>query len=185
MIMRFSETPIPGAFEVHLSPLKDDRGVFTRIFCGNEFEQAGFQKNIVQVNHSVNRARGTVRGMHFQYPPHSEIKIIRCIKGKVFDVVVDIRKNSPTFMQWYAVELSPEKYNMILIPEGCAHGFQALEEDSELLYFHSEFYHPESEGAFRFDDPFINIQWPLPAVQVSAKDKSYPLLDASFAGVAL
>jgi dTDP-4-dehydrorhamnose 3,5-epimerase len=121
--------------------------------------------------------------MHFQYHPFSEIKIIRCLKGRVFDVIVDARKGSSTFLKWQSIELSPESDNMIYIPEGFAHGFQTLEPDSELLYFHSNFYHPSSEGGLRFDDPAINIAWPLPAVNMSPKDMNYPLLQPSFGGV--
>lgn len=181
--MEFVATPIPGVFEIKLSPFKDERGVFSRIFCPEELQQIGFQKNILQVNHSINHSKGTIRGLHFQNPPVAEIKIIRCLKGKVFDVIVDIRHNSPSFLKWFALELSPEKYNMIYIPEGCAHGFQALEDNSELLYMHTELYHPEKEGALHFSDPLLSIQWPLPAVHVSHKDKNYSLLNESFLGI--
>jgi|SRR5579871_607640 len=183
--MNFVPTPVKDAFEIILSPLQDERGVFSRIFCQDEMKKIGISKNIVQINHSLNKKKGTIRGMHFQYPPHAETKIIRCIKGKVYDVLVDLRKGSDTFLKWHSIELSPDKYNMIVIPEGCAHGFQTLEEDSELLYFHTEFYMPKSEGAIRFDDPLLNIHWPLPAVNISAKDKNYPLLHPSFEGIAI
>jgi dTDP-4-dehydrorhamnose 3,5-epimerase len=175
--------PIPGALEIKLSPFIDERGAFSRLFCSNEFKQFGHSKSIVQVNHSLNKEKGTIRGMHFQRPPHAEIKIIRCLRGRVFDVVVDLRSQSPTFLKWHAVELSPEAYNLIYIPEGCAHGFQTLQENSELLYFHTAFYNKESEGGVRYDDQLLSIQWPLPAMNVSVKDKSYSLLDNTFNGI--
>jgi dTDP-4-dehydrorhamnose 3,5-epimerase len=183
--MEFSATSISGAFEIQLSPREDERGIFTRLYCQKEFKFTGHTKNIVQVNHSVNRLKGTIRGLHFQYAPFSETKIIRCIRGRVFDVVVDLRKDSESFLKWQSVELSPDKYNAFCIPEGCAHGFQTLEPDSEMLYFHTEFFHPEAEGALRFDDPLLGIQWPLPPVNVSEKDKNYPLLDADFTGISI
>jgi dTDP-4-dehydrorhamnose 3,5-epimerase len=181
--MQFEPTPIPGAFTIILSPFIDDRGAFSRLYCENEFGISGHSRPIVQVNHSLTREKGTVRGIHFQYPPDAEIKIIRCLRGKVFDVFVDLRTDSPTFLKWHAVELSPGGYNMIYIPEGCAHGFQTLEEDSELLYLHTAFYTKGTEGGIRYDDPRISIDWPLSAMNVSEKDKSYPLLDDSFKGV--
>jgi dTDP-4-dehydrorhamnose 3,5-epimerase len=181
--MQFVATPIGGAFEIKMTPRMDERGEFTRIFCQEELQQIGHRKNIVQMNYSVNWDKGTIRGMHFQYPPFAETKIIRCLKGKVYDVLVDLRKDSASFMQWHAVVLSPGNFNMIYIPEGCAHGFQTQEEDSELLYLHTAFYHPEAEGAFRFDDPLLAIYWPLPPANVSEKDRNYPLLDKSFKGI--
>jgi dTDP-4-dehydrorhamnose 3,5-epimerase len=180
--MHFEPTPIPGAFTIGLSPFIDDRGAFSRLYCENELGMIGLTRPVVQVNHSVTKEKGTVRGIHFQYPPNAEIKIIRCLRGKVFDILVDLRTGSPTFLKWHAVELSPGAYNMIYIPEGCAHGFQTLETDSELLYFHSAFYTKDGEGGIRYDDPRISIDWPLSAKNVSPKDMSYPLLDDSFTG---
>ncbi|HMH23176.1 MAG TPA: dTDP-4-dehydrorhamnose 3,5-epimerase [Puia sp.] len=181
--MQFEPTPIPGAFVIRLSPFIDERGAFSRLFCENELAEIGYKQRIVQINHSINKEKGTLRGLHFQRPPHAEIKIIRCLHGRVFDVMVDLRKGSPTFSQWYGVELSPEAYNMICIPMGCAHGFQTLEENSELLYFHTAFYNKEYDGGVRFDDPQFSIHWPLPPVNVSEKDKSYALLDDAFGGI--
>ena len=183
--MEFLPTPIHGAFEIKLTPFSDERGVFSRVFCQDELTKIGHSQAIVQINQSQNRAKATIRGMHFQYPPHAEIKIIRCLNGKVFDVMVDLRKGSPSFLKWHAIELSPEAFNMVYIPAGCAHGFQALEDHSELLYLHTEFYNRASEGAIRFDDPLIGIRWPLPPAHISEKDKSYPLLDQSFLGISL
>jgi len=183
--MQFEPTPIPGAFVIKLSPHIDERGAFSRLYCEEELRALGRTRSIVQVNHSVNKEKGTVRGMHFQYPPYAETKIIRCLRGRVFDVMIDLRTDSPAFLQWHSVELSPEGYNMIYIPEGCAHGFQTLEENSELLYFHTAFYNKDAEGALRYDDPRVSIKWPLPAMNVSQKDKSYPLLNDAFGGVML
>lgn len=183
--MTFTETHIAGAFVIHLSPYIDERGAFSRLFCEEELRQAGFNKKIVQINHSYNKEKGTLRGMHFQYPPFAETKIIRCVRGKVFDVLIDIRKKSPTFLQHFTIELSANVYNAICIPEGCAHGFQTLESDCELLYLHTNFYNKPSEGGIRFDDTAINIQWPLDPKNITLKDSNYPLLDFSFTGIDL
>jgi dTDP-4-dehydrorhamnose 3,5-epimerase len=175
--MRFEATPIEGAFVIHLSPFVDERGMFARLYCASELQSIQHNKPIVQVNHSLNKEKGTVRGLHFQYAPDAEIKIIRCVRGKVYDVLVDLRSNSSTFLHWYSVELSPQANNMVYIPEGCAHGFQTLEDDSELIYFHTAFYNRASEGGILYNDPKLSIRWPLPVRNVSEKDKSYPLLD--------
>ena len=181
--MKFTPISIQGAYLIQLSPAADDRGSFSRLFCNKELETIGHTKNIVQVNHSITKQAGTVRGMHFQQAPHSEIKMIRCLRGKVFDVLVDLREGSATFLQWYGIELSPAMYQMIYIPKGCAHGFQALENDSELIYFHSDFYNAESESAVRFDDPMLSIKWPLTPVNISERDKNHSLLNKSFSGI--
>lgn len=181
--MDFDPLPIPGAYLVRLSPYKDERGEFSRIYCANEFRIPYLNKPLLQINHSVNRERGTVRGMHFQHPPQSEVKIIRCLRGRVYDVMVDLREGSPTFLKWHAVELTPGAYTEVFIPEGCAHGFQTLEDDSELLYFHTAFYNREKEGGVCYDDARIGIHWPLPVKNVSPKDQSYPKLDAKFTGL--
>jgi dTDP-4-dehydrorhamnose 3,5-epimerase len=181
--MQVEPLSIHGAYLIRLSPFKDDRGFFSRLFCARELEQALNAKQIVQINHSINIEKGTIRGMHFQYPPHAEIKIIRCLRGKVFDVMVDLRAGSPTFLKYEAVALSFDDYNMVFIPEGCAHGFQTLEENSELLYFHTAFYNKEAEGGLKYNDPAIGIEWPLPGKNISAKDGNYPLLDSSFSGI--
>ena len=178
--MRFEATPIEGAFIIHLSPFTDERGMFSRLYCSSELEAIHHEKPIVQINHSLNKEKGTVRGLHFQYAPDAEIKMIRCVRGKVFDVFVDLRSDSPSFLQWHSVELSPEANNMVYIPEGCAHGFQTLEDDSELIYFHTAYYNRKSEGGILFNDPKLSIKWPLPVKNVSEKDKSYPLLDKAF-----
>jgi dTDP-4-dehydrorhamnose 3,5-epimerase len=181
--LQFEPIHIPGAYRISLSPFVDDRGAFSRLFCSEEIAAIGHTAPIVQVNHSLNKEKGTVRGMHFQYPPHAEVKIIRCLRGSVFDVMVDLRPGSPTFLKWYGIELTPEAFNMIYIPEGCAHGFQTLQPDTELLYFHTAAYNKRSEGGVLHNDPMIGIDWPLPAVHLSEKDKHYPLLTPDFNGV--
>jgi dTDP-4-dehydrorhamnose 3,5-epimerase len=175
--MIFVETPLKDAFIIHLNPFVDERGGFTRLFCENELKGgAGFDKKIVQINHSFTKQKGSIRGLHFQLPPHSETKIVKCIRGQVFDVMVDMRPNSSTYLRWHSVILSPEANNALLIPEGFAHGFQTLKANSELLYFHTAFYTPNTEGGLRYDDPTLNIDWPLPITKVSERDKKLPLL---------
>ena len=165
--------------------IQDNRGVFSRLFCAIELQAVLATRQIVQINHSITRRVGAVRGLHFQHSPHAEIKIVQCLKGKVFDVAVDLRTGSPTFLQWISIELTSSNRKALLIPEGCAHGFQVIEEESALLYLHTAFYDPTSEGAVRFDDPRINISWPLTPTDVSEKDLNHPLLSPGFAGIAL
>jgi dTDP-4-dehydrorhamnose 3,5-epimerase len=175
--MTFVETPLHNAFVIHLKPFIDERGHFSRLFCENELRTGiGFDKKIVQINHSFTKQKGSVRGLHFQVPPYSEVKIIKCIRGKVFDVMVDMRPNSATYLQWHSVVLSPEANNAVLIPEGFAHGFQTLKANCELLYFHTAFYTPNTEGGLRYDDPKLKIDWTLPVTQISVRDKNHPLL---------
>ena len=181
--MDFIALNILGAYLIKLTPFTDERGAYTRLFCQDEFKQIGFDKSIVQVNHSHNIQKGTLRGMHFQHSPHAEVKIIRCLQGKVYDVMVDLRENSPTFLKYFTVELSVAAYNAVYIPEGCAHGFQTLENDCQLLYFHTRFYNKASEGGIRYDDPMINIEWPLPPQNITDKDMAYPFLNHSFKGI--
>lgn len=184
--MKFHALRLTGAYEIELAPHRDERGVFTRVLCMNELKGIGHNKCIVQVNHSNTRAAGTVRGMHFQNHPWAEIKIVTCLRGRVFDVMVDLRKGSPTFLQWQAVELSPENNRMVYIPEGFAHGFQTLRRNSELMYFHTEFYKPETEGGIRYDDEILGIAWPMQIRSVSQKDLSYvPIQREDYKGIAL
>lgn len=181
--MEFVTTGIAGLYAVHLKKLEDERGLFARTFCKNEFKQIGFDKEFVQFNHSYNKYKGTVRGMHFQHQPYGESKLIRCIQGAVYDVAVDLRAGSPTFLQHVGIELSAENMNSILIPEGFAHGFQTLEDNSALIYHHTAYYTPLAEDGLRYDDPALNIAWKLPAVQVSEKDRNYKLIDHNFKGI--
>jgi dTDP-4-dehydrorhamnose 3,5-epimerase len=181
--MKFIEAPLAGAYIIELEPFMDERGFFARTFCQKEFANIGFDKQIVQINHSLTRQRGAIRGMHYQSPPACEVKIIRCIQGVVFDVMVDLRAGSPTFLQWYGIELSQDNMLMVYIPEGFAHGFQALTDHAGLIYFVSAFYSPELERGLRFNDPAIAINWPLPSGDISSKDRNCPLIGSSFTGV--
>lgn len=181
--MNFEPTGLEGSYLINIFPAEDERGWFVRTFCKNEFAEIGHTKEWVQMNHSFTNEAGTIRGMHFQQPPFSEIKLIRCIAGKVFDVIVDLRKNSATFLKWVGVELSEENKRMIYIPEGFAHGFQTLTDDCQLIYNHSEFYKPGVEGGIMYDDKMIGISWSLPAKNVSERDCNHPLLDKNFEGL--
>jgi len=181
--MIFTPTPLQGSYIVEPEPFSDERGWFARVYCKNEFSQIGHEKEWVQLNHSASYQKGTLRGMHFQLPPFREIKMVRCIAGVVLDVIVDIRKGSPTFLQWFGQELSAANRKMLYIPEGFAHGFQTLTDNAELIYHHSEFYTPGAEGGIRYNDPAIGIQWPLPVSVLSARDAGHPYIDENFKGV--
>ena len=183
--MKFTETPLKDAFIINSEPLIDSRGMFERIFCKNEFNKIGLKREIVQINHSLTKKKGSIRGMHYQIPPFAETKMVRCIKGSVFDVIVDIRKCSETFLKWQGEILSSENMKIIYIPEGFAHGFQTLEDDCELLYFHTEFYNNNYERAIRHNDPLINIKWKIDITEISEKDKNHPLLNKIFQGLIL
>jgi dTDP-4-dehydrorhamnose 3,5-epimerase len=184
-LMTFEQIPIAGAWVVLLDPYRDNRGMFVRTFAGEEFARIGHSDPIAQVNHSTTLKKGAIRGMHYQVEPMAEIKIVRCLRGEVFDVIVDLRAGSQTFLQWYGLPLSAANMRMMYVPKGCAHGFQVLQPESELLYFHTAAYSPQYEKAVRYDDPSIGIRWPLPASDVSERDKSHPLLTKDFAGLAL
>jgi dTDP-4-dehydrorhamnose 3,5-epimerase len=164
---------------------EDARGEFFRAFCADELGHVLAGKTIKQINVSLTRNRGTVRGLHYQRPPFTETKIIRCLKGSVFDVAVDLRAGSPTLLQYHAEILSAEKHNMLVIPDGFAHGFQALTDHCEMLYLHTTAYHPEAEGGLHPLDPRLAIPWPLPVQGLSARDANHPLLAPDFAGIAL
>jgi dTDP-4-dehydrorhamnose 3,5-epimerase len=181
--MIFTETKLPGSYTIELEPFIDERGWFARYFCMNEFAQIGHIKEWLQMNHSCTSKKGSLRGMHYQLPPFSEIKLVRCIAGAVFDVIVDVRKDSSTFLQWFGAELSAANKKMMYIPEGFAHGFQCLADDCELLYHHTEYYKPNVEGGIKFDDAKINIQWPLSITVISDRDRSHPYLDEHFKGI--
>jgi dTDP-4-dehydrorhamnose 3,5-epimerase len=183
--MEFIATSINGLYTVQVKKLEDERGLFARTFCKKEFKQIGFDKEFVQFNHSFNRYKGTVRGMHFQQAPYTETKLIRCIQGAVYDVAVDLRKDSPTFLQHFGIELTEENMLSVLIPEGFAHGFQTLQHNSALIYYHTQFYTPNADAGIRFDDSALNIDWPLAAVMVSDKDRSYKMIDNNFKGITI
>ncbi len=181
--MIFTPSELQGVFFISLQPVGDNRGWFSRTYCKNEFAAIGHTKEWVQMNHSFTAKKSTIRGMHYQLPPFSEIKMVRCIAGAVLDVVVDLRKDSPTFLQHAQLELSAQNKQMIYIPEGFAHGFQCLEDNCELIYHHSAFYTPGAEGGIRFDDPMTGIKWPLNPTEISDRDRSHPLLDNNFKGI--
>jgi len=181
--MKFAETQLKNAYVIEPEILADERGKFFRVFCKKEFSVIGHDKDFVQFNHSVNFKKGTVRGLHFQNKPFSEIKLIRCICGSVFDVIVDLRSESPTFLKWFGTIISKENNKMMYVPEGFAHGFQTLEDNSELLYHHTEFYTPSSEGGLNIFDNTISIQFPIQTTVFSDRDKNLPLVDTNFKGI--
>lgn len=183
--MKVSPTEIPGVVVVETSFNVDRRGSFARFFCEQELRGIVGARRIVQVNHSRTGTVGAVRGMHFQYPPHAEMKLVRCLKGRAWDVAIDLRADSPTFLRWHGEEITPDNARMLVIPEGCAHGFQVLASDTELLYLHTAFYAPGAEGGVRYDDPKICIDWPIPVTEVSAKDVSHPTIAPGFFGIQL
>lgn len=179
--MTFEETILKGSFVIDLNTLQDDRGWFMRTYSKDDFEKhIGFEKEWVQMNQSFTVKKGSIRGMHFQLKPFSEIKLVRCIAGEVFDVIIDLRINSPTFLKWFGINLSSENKKMVYIPEGFAHGFQTLSENAELVYQHSEYYKPEAEAGIKYNDQAVNIQWPLEVTEISERDKNHLLIDSTF-----
>lgn len=183
--MFFKELFLKGAYILESDPFIDERGVFERVYCKNELKSIGHTKDIVQINHSITKKKGAVRGMHFQRPPKAEVKIVRCLSGAIFDVIVDIRSESPTFLKWHGEILTSDNFKTLYIPEGFAHGFQALEDNSEIIYFNTEFYDKNYEAGLRFDDPALNIQWKYEAIEISQKDKSHDLIDKKFNGLVI
>ena len=183
--MKVIDTPVDGLKVVESSVRSDHRGTFSRLFCADELRPLLGRRQIVQINQSTTSRRGSIRGLHFQYPPHAEMKLVRCLRGRVWDVAVDLRTGSHTYLRWHAQELTPGDARMMVIPEGFAHGFQTLEPDSELLYLHTEYYNSDSEGGLRHDDPGLAIDWPLPPRDLSPRDLAHPLLDTDFTGVSL
>jgi dTDP-4-dehydrorhamnose 3,5-epimerase len=181
--MKIMQTPIAGVVIIETTPFIDKRGSFSRLFCEDELGDVIGPRRIVQINQSRTNKVGAVRGMHYQHPPNTEMKFIRCIRGRVWDVAIDLRAGSPTFLEWHAEELTWQNTRMIAIPEGCAHGFQVLEADSELLYLHTEFYSPENEGGVAHDEQRVAITWPLPVIDISERDLSYPSIPANFLGI--
>jgi dTDP-4-dehydrorhamnose 3,5-epimerase len=178
-------TPIAGLLVAESTPHIDHRGAFTRLFCNKALASFIAPRQIVQINHSRTATAGALRGLHYQRPPYAEMKLVRCMKGRVWDVAVDLRHNSPTFLHWHAEELTPLNTRMMIIPEGFAHGFQVLEPESELLYLHTAFYTPGAEGGLRHDDPSLAIHWPLAITDLSARDAEHPLINSDFSGILL
>jgi dTDP-4-dehydrorhamnose 3,5-epimerase len=183
--MKFTETALKGSYIIGLEPFSDERGWFARFFCKKEFEQIGHTGEWVQLNHSFTNKKGSIRGMHFQLPPYSEIKMVRCIAGAIDDTIIDLRQDSATFLQWMRVELSAANKKMVYIPAGFAHGFQTLTDNCELIYHHTSFYTPGAEGGIRYDDKKVNIQWREPVTGISGRDTKHPLLDDAFTGIKL
>jgi dTDP-4-dehydrorhamnose 3,5-epimerase len=171
--MIFHQTKLPGVFEIDLQPNCDERGFFARSWCKREFEDHALNPNLVQCNISFNIRKGTLRGIHFQAPPHAEAKLVRCTMGSIYDVVVDLRRQSPSFKQWLGVTLSALNRKMIYIPEGCGHGFLTLEDNTEVLYQMSEFYYANSAGGIRWNDPSFQIVWPRDVEVMSERDANY------------
>lgn len=187
MSTRFSilDTPLFGLQILQRKPISDSRGALERLFCSNELQKLVPGKSIAQVNHTLTARSGTVRGMHFQHPPHAETKFVSCLRGEIFDVAVDLRHNSPSFLHWHAEVLSAINHKTLVIPEGFAHGFQTLTDDCEILYFHTASYHPEAEGGLNAQDPRLAIAWPFPVVELSQRDAAHSLISDVFTGVAL
>jgi dTDP-4-dehydrorhamnose 3,5-epimerase len=171
--MRFYETNLRGAFVIELERLQDERGFFARSWCQREFQNHGLNSNVVQCNISYNKERGTVRGMHYQVAPYGEAKLVRCTRGAIYDVIIDLRPDSDTYLSWFDIALTDENRKMLYIPEQFAHGFQTLVDEVEVFYQMSEFYAPECARGFRWDDPTFAIHWPIPVSVISPKDKSY------------
>jgi dTDP-4-dehydrorhamnose 3,5-epimerase len=183
--MIFNPLNLNGAFTIDVEPFKDNRGFFTRTFCVKEFNEHGLTQHFVQANHSGTIGKGVIRGMHFQYPPFAEVKLVKCVQGAIFDVIIDVRQDSPTFLMWYGTELSAENKRMMYVPEGFAHGFQSLSDYSEITYMVSNFYAKGSEGGIRYNDPKIKIDWPLEVSLVSGKDSNISFINEKFKGVTL
>lgn len=178
------DTPLPGLRLLQRKLMGDSRGYLERLFCSDELQTLIPGKTIAQINHTLTSCCGTVRGIHFQRPPHAEVKFVSCLRGEVFDVAVDLRHNSPTFLRWHAELLSADNHKTLVIPEGFAHGFQTLTDDCEMLYFHTAAYQPGAEGGLNAQDPRLAIRWPLPVAGLSPRDAAHPLLDDGFVGMA-
>ena len=177
--MKFTPLSVAGAFVIAAERIEDERGYFARTFCIDEFAAQGLEAGLVQCSMSYNRRRGTLRGMHYQEPPHEETKLVRCTRGSAYDVVLDLRRASPTFGKWEAVELSAQNGLAVYVPKGCAHGFQTLGDDTEISYQMSEYFHPESAAGVRWNDPAFAIQWPLASPTVSERDRGYPAFSSA------
>ncbi len=177
--------PLEGLRVLQRHKISDQRGFLSRIFCADELQAAGWHQPIAQINHTCTLQRGTIRGLHFQHPPHAELKLVSCVRGSVFDVAVDLRAGSPTYLQWHGEVLSADNQTALLIPAGFAHGFQTLEDGCELLYCHSHVYHPESEGGLNAMDSTLAIAWPLGAGERSARDTGLPSVAPTFQGILL
>ena len=183
--MKLHPTPLAGLVEIEQPAVGDARGRFTRLFCEQAFAPIRSHLHFTQINWSHTQGRGSLRGLHYQKPPAAEAKLIRCLRGRVYDVAVDVRAGSPTFLRWHAVELAEDNNRAFFLPEGFAHGFQALTDEAQLLYMHTASWTPDCEAGLRYDDPLLAIAWPLPVAQLSARDQSHPLIAPGFAGIDL
>jgi dTDP-4-dehydrorhamnose 3,5-epimerase len=181
--LHLTPTPLPGLLRMARQQARDTRGFFSRFFCAQELAQAGITRPIAQINHTYTARVGTVRGLHFQHRPHTEDKIISCLRGEIFDVAVDLRKDSPTFLHWHAEILSAHNAYSLLVPQGFAHGFQTLSDDCELLYLHTHPHTPQAEGALHVSDPRLAIGWPMPFTDLSERDTQHPHLTTDFQGI--
>lgn len=178
--MIFTETKLKGAFIIDVKKLEDDRGFFGRSYCQQEFQSYGLNTSVVQANVSYNKSKGTLRGMHLQVAPYEETKLVRCTRGAICDVIVDMRPDSATYKEWIAVELTADSYRMLYVPEGFAHGFVTLEDNSDVTYQVTQAYTPGAERGFRYDDPALNIKWPVEPLVISEKDLAHPFLEAEY-----
>jgi dTDP-4-dehydrorhamnose 3,5-epimerase len=178
--MKFKETPLQGAYLIELEKRGDDRGFFARAFCVNEFNDHQLDNNIVQINNSLSKDKGTLRGLHYQLNPKAEDKIVRCISGSLYDVIIDLRPQSDTFKKWFGTELNSANRNSLFVPKGFAHGFITLEENTEAFYLVTEFYSPEHERGIRFNDPTFNINWPIDPIVISEKDNNHPYFNPDY-----
>ena len=181
----FLNTPLTGLMVIQRKPIQDTRGFLSRLYSVEEFKNAGIDKPISQINHTLTLLKGAVRGLHYQKPPYSETKIVNCLRGEIFDIAVDLRQGSSTFLHWYGEKLSAQNNRGLLIPEGFAHGFQALSENCELIYFHTAPYVHEAEAGLNIVDTEIGINWPLPITELSDRDRSHPMVRPDFQGVSL
>jgi dTDP-4-dehydrorhamnose 3,5-epimerase len=177
--MTFTNTPLDGALVIDLAPIADDRGYFSYLYCAKQAAAHGIATNVAQVKLSYNKRRGTLRGMHYQIPPAAETKLVRCTRGAVYDVIVDLRPNSRTYLKHFGIELSAEQHRTLYVPALFAHGYQTLTDDAEVTYQVDEFYAPQHERGLRYDDPRLGLRWPLPVSVISPKDASWPLLEAN------
>ena len=176
--MIFKSLPLEGAYLINLEKIEDGRGFFARLFCKDEFNNIGLNFNIVQINNSLNAQKGTLRGLHFQCQPKAEDKVVRCVRGSIWDVIVDLRENSPTYGKWFGEKLTQKNRTMMHVPKGFSHGFQTLCDNVEIIYFHTQYYNKDCERGLYYNDTDVGIQWPLPVTQISERDKSHPLLNS-------
>lgn len=178
--MKFTETKLKGAYIIELEKHEDDRGFFARAFCKKEYKEVGLRNEIVQINNSESKYKGTLRGMHYQLPPKAEDKIVRCINGAIYDVIIDVRKDSDTFGEWFGIELSADNKKSLFVPKGFAHGNISLEDNSELFYLVTEYYASDYERGIRWNDPKFDIKWPIEPIDISEKDKNHPDFDPKY-----